>query len=47
MEPEARILFLYGDDEYAIARRAVELSSVFADRSEAEMNTAAPRRAHA
>ena len=40
MEPEARILFLYGNDEYAIARRAGELSSVFTDRSEAEMNTA-------
>ncbi|HEY5982572.1 MAG TPA: DNA polymerase III subunit delta [Anaerolineales bacterium] len=34
------IHFLYGNDEYAIARRARELSSIFSDPSEAEMNTA-------
>ena len=40
MTKDPNILFLYGDDEYAIARRLRELSSAFEQPSEAEMNTA-------
>jgi DNA polymerase-3 subunit delta len=40
MDADAHILFLYGTDEYAIAKRVRECASVFANPSEAEMNTA-------
>jgi DNA polymerase-3 subunit delta len=40
MADAQNIHFLYGNDEYAIARRARELSSIFGEASEAEMNTA-------
>ncbi|MFH1183803.1 MAG: DNA polymerase III subunit delta [Chloroflexota bacterium] len=40
MVASSNILFLYGDDEYAIARRLREFTSIFADASEAQMNTA-------
>jgi len=40
MSTDPNILFLYGNDEYAIARRLREFTSIFADASEAEMNTA-------
>ena len=34
------IIFLYGNDEFAITRRLAEFSSIFADASSADMNTA-------
>lgn len=37
---DSRVLFLYGNDEYAIARRLRELRAVFTDATEAEMNSA-------
>jgi DNA polymerase-3 subunit delta len=40
MTTDSRILFLYGNDEYAISRRLRELRGMFANLSEAEMNTA-------
>jgi DNA polymerase III subunit delta len=40
MTAESNILFLYGNDEYAISRRVRELRGIFANASEAEMNTA-------
>ena len=40
MPKDARVVLLYGDDEYAIARRLAEFGSIFADRSTADMNTA-------
>lgn len=39
MGADPHILFLYGNDEYAIAQRLREFASVFTDASEAEMNT--------
>ena len=39
-DADPRILFLYGNDEYAIARRVREFSALFDNPSEAEMNTA-------
>jgi hypothetical protein len=39
MPEDSHILFLYGNDEYAIARRLRELAPAFADPSQAEMNT--------
>jgi len=40
MGADPHILFLYGNDEYAIARRLREFASMFTNASEAEMNTA-------
>lgn len=40
MTPDSNILFLYGNDEYAISRRVQELRQGFANPSEAQMNTA-------
>ena len=40
MTSDPHVLFLYGNDEYAIARRLRELAPAFADPSQAEMNTA-------
>jgi len=40
MTAEQDILFIYGSDEFAIARRVRESRAVFANASEAEMNTA-------
>jgi DNA polymerase-3 subunit delta len=40
MDADSHILFLYGTDEYAIAKRVRECASVFANPSEAEMNMA-------
>jgi DNA polymerase-3 subunit delta len=40
MENKSQIHFLYGNDEYAIARRVQKLAAIFTDASEAEMNTA-------
>ncbi len=40
MPGEARIILLYGTDEYAITRRLAELASRFPDPSTAEMNIA-------
>jgi len=39
MPDDSHIIFLYGNDEYAIARRLRELAAAFADPSQAEMNT--------
>ncbi len=40
MPTEPSVILLYGNDEYAIARRVSELAATFANASEAEMNTA-------
>jgi DNA polymerase-3 subunit delta len=40
MTTDSKVLFLYGNDEYAISRRLRELRGIFANPSEAEMNTA-------
>lgn len=40
MTAEPHILFLYGNDEYAISRRLAKARGMFANPSEAEMNTA-------
>ncbi len=40
MPKDARVILVYGSDEYAIARRISEFRSAFADRSSADMNTA-------
>ena len=40
MPKDSRVILLYGDDEYAIARRLSEFGSMFSDRSAADMNTA-------
>jgi len=40
MNADSHILFLYGTDEYAISKRVRECAAVFANPSEAEMNTA-------
>jgi DNA polymerase-3 subunit delta len=39
MSQESGITLLYGNDEYAMARRAAELSRIFKDDQQAEMNT--------
>ena len=39
MTADAHIIFLFGNDEYAIAHRAEELAPKFKDKTEAEMNT--------
>jgi DNA polymerase-3 subunit delta len=39
MTTDPRITLLYGNDEYAISRRVAEFAGMFADKSEAEMNT--------
>lgn len=36
----AEVVFLYGNDEYAISRRLKELGAIFPDATSAEMNTA-------
>jgi DNA polymerase-3 subunit delta len=38
MPPAANVIFLYGNDEYAISRRLKEFESMFAGASELEMN---------
>jgi DNA polymerase-3 subunit delta len=40
MPEQPNIIFLYGNDEYAISRRLTEFESVFDDASAREMNTA-------
>jgi DNA polymerase-3 subunit delta len=40
MTAESNVLFLYGNDEYAISRRLNQARGIFANQSEAEMNTA-------
>ncbi len=40
MPKEARVILLYGNDDYAITRRLSEFAARFPDRSTAEMNTA-------
>ena len=37
---DTSVIFLYGNDEYAIARRLAESSSIFTDPTSADMNTA-------
>jgi DNA polymerase-3 subunit delta len=40
MTEDANVILLYGNDEYAMARRLKEFESMFADASNADMNTA-------
>ncbi len=40
MSKDQNVIFLYGNDEFAITRRLAEFSSTFSDASFAEMNTA-------
>ncbi|HEY9152712.1 MAG TPA: DNA polymerase III subunit delta [Anaerolineales bacterium] len=40
MAKESNILFLYGNDEFAITRRLAEFDSIFTDPTSANMNTA-------
>ncbi|HUH97845.1 MAG TPA: DNA polymerase III subunit delta [Anaerolineales bacterium] len=40
MPKESNILFLYGNDEFAITRRLAEFGSIFSEPSRADMNTA-------
>ncbi len=40
MPAEAHVILLYGDDEYAIARRLGDLVARFGDRSTGDMNIA-------
>jgi DNA polymerase III subunit delta len=40
MSKESNVIFLYGNDEFAIARRLLEFQTIFSDPTTAEMNTA-------
>ena len=40
MPKESNIIFLFGNDEFAITRRLAEFGSIFTDSSSADMNTA-------
>src|SRR5258708_19634643 len=40
MPKDPNVIFLYGNDEFAIARRLAEFAALFEDRGSGEMNTA-------